>query len=119
MKKYRDLLQIDGDFYRLINPFEKGDAAWIVVSQDKTEAVAAFYQRLNKINGSWLKLKLEGLDGDKLYEVSCHTVSEPELKSYKAYGDELMNIGIVIDRGTLDNEGGDFASLLFTIKESI
>jgi alpha-galactosidase len=119
MKKYRTLLQIDGDFYRLINPFEKGDAAWIVVSQDKTEAVAAFYQRLNKINGSWLKLKLEGLDSDKLYEVSCHKVSDPDLNTYKAYGDELMNIGLVIERGILDNEGGDFASLLFTIKESI
>jgi alpha-galactosidase len=116
MKKHRNLLQIEGDFYRLINPFEKGDAAWMVVSQDKTEAIAAFYQRLNRINASWLRLKLDGLDKDMCYEVTCHAVSEPDLKSYKAYGDELMNIGIIIDRGTLDREGGDFASLLYTIK---
>jgi alpha-galactosidase len=116
MKKYRNLLQIDGDFYRLINPFEKGDAAWCVVSQDKTEAVAAFYQRLNKINASWLRLKLEGLDEEKLYEVTCHTVSYQTIEPYKAYGDELMNMGIVINREVLDHEGGDFASLLYTIK---
>ena len=35
MKGYRELIQIDGDFYRLLSPFEGNDTAWMVVAQDK------------------------------------------------------------------------------------
>ena len=61
MKKYRNLIQIDGDFYRLLSPFEGNETAWQVVSQDKKESIAMFYQKMNKVNGSWLRLKTEGL----------------------------------------------------------
>lgn len=71
MKEYRELIQVEGDFYRLQNPFAGNEAAWIVVSRDRTRAVAAFYQRLNKVNASWLRLKLAGLSKEALYEVSC------------------------------------------------
>ena len=69
MKKYRRRIQVEGDFYRLLSPFKGNETAWIVVSPDKNQAVAAFYQRLNKINASWLRFRLEGLDKDTLYEV--------------------------------------------------
>lgn len=134
MKEYRELIQVDGDFYRLLNPFEGNETAWMVVSQDKTQAVAALYQRLNKVNASWLRLKLEGLDPDAKYQVSCdltpsssfdtelakrygYDTEENQVKTYEAYGDELMRAGIPVDRQELNKKGGDFASLLYTIKK--
>lgn len=134
MKEYRELIQIDGDFYRLLNPFEGNETAWMVVSQDKTQAVAALYQRLNKVNASWLRLKLEGLDPDAKYQVSCdltpsssfdtelakrygYDTEGNQVKTYEAYGDELMRAGIPVDRQELNKKGGDFASLLYTIKK--
>ncbi|MBS5324058.1 MAG: alpha-galactosidase [Lachnospiraceae bacterium] len=112
MKKYRKLIQVDGDFYRLLSPFKGNETAWMVVSQDKKQAIAAFYQRLNKVNASWLRFRLEGLDKDMLYEIKC------EEKVYQAYGDELMYAGIPIDRERLNKNGGDFASLLFVLQEA-
>ena len=134
MKEYRELIQVDGDFYRLLNPFEGNETAWMVVSQDKTRAVAALYQRLNKVNASWLRLKLEGLDPDAKYQVSCdltpsssfdtelakrygYDTEGNQVKTYEAYGDELMRAGIPVDRQELNKKGGDFASLLYTIKK--
>ncbi len=119
MKKYRELIQMDGDFYRLVNPFEGNDTAWMVVSQDKKEAVAAYYQRLNKVNASWLRFKLDGLNPEALYEVAYYA-GRPDTQQevvLKAYGDELMYAGIVIDREELNRNGGDFASVLYTLKE--
>jgi alpha-galactosidase len=90
----------------------------MVVSQDQTEAVAAFYQRLNKVNASWLRLKLDGLAPDMRYEVTYHS-GRPDVQPeviLTAYGDELMNMGIVIDRNELYKNGGDFASVLYTLK---
>ena len=132
--EYRELIQIDGDFYRLLSPFEGNDTAWMVVAQDKTQAVAGFYQRMNKVNASWIRLKLQGLDADMLYEVSCDLAPSASyddslakiygirteknmVKTYRAYGDELMQVGIPIDREDLNKKGGDFASLLYTLKE--
>lgn len=134
MKEHRELIQMDGDFYRLLSPFEGNETAWMVVSSDKIQAVAAFYQRLNKVNASWLRLKLDGLDANTKYEVSCdmapvasydakiaeaygHKTEEDSVKTYQAYGDELMSAGIPIDREELNKKGGDFASLLYTLKK--
>ena len=115
MKKYRNLIQIDGDFFRLLSPFKRNDTAWQVVSQDKKESVVMFYQKLNKVNASWLRLKLKGLKEDRLYQVS---LSGTPGKDYKAYGDELMYGGIPVDRTELDRRGGDFASLLYVLQEA-
>ena len=134
MKEHRELIQMDGDFYRLLSPFEGNETAWMVVSSDKTQAVAAFYQRLNKVNASWLRLKLDGLDANTKYEVSCdmapvtsydakiaeaygHKTDGDSVKTYQAYGDELMSAGIPIDREELNKKGGDFASLLYILKK--
>ncbi len=134
MKAHRQLIQMEGDFYRLLSPFEGNETAWMVVSQDKSEAIAAFYQKMNKVNGSWLRLRLQGLCADTLYEVSCNMkpslvldeklaevygIQEDEeaFQVYRAYGSELMYAGIPIDRKELTKKGGDFASLLYTIKK--
>lgn len=133
MKKYRNLIQLDGDFYRLQSPFEGNDAAWMVVSQDKSTALALFFQRLNKVNASWLRLRLTGLKEHTRYRVCCSldgaqkdnaqldrvygTCGLPRQRVLEAYGDELMYAGIVISRDDLNRKGGDFASLLYTIEE--
>ncbi len=134
MKEYRELIQVDGDFYRLLSPFAGNDTAWMVVSQDKQTAVAGYYQRLNRVNASWYRLKLKGLCEDTLYEVSYDTTPDtpinPELeaaygiradndprKTYQAYGTELMYAGIPTDRDMLKRKSMDFASLIFEIKK--
>lgn len=125
MKKYRELIQVDGDFYRISSPFEKNDSSWIVVSKDKERALALYVQRLNKVNASWIRLKLCGLDKETLYEVSYKDIDYSQcqkhkyyMKKYKAYGDELMNAGIPIDRQLLTHIGGDFASIIFEIEKA-
>ena len=40
------------------------------------------------------------------------------MKTYKAYGTELMYAGIPIDRNLLNRKSMDFASLLFIIKQA-
>lgn len=115
MKQYRELIQVDGDFYRILSPFKGNETAWQVVSQDKSQSIAMFYQRLNKVNGSWLRLKLKGLQKDMLYKV---TLTSDEEKSYKAYGDELMYAGVPVDRELFNEKGGDFTSLLYVIEKT-
>lgn len=135
MKENRQLLQIDGDFYRLRSPFKGNETAWMVVSPDRTRAIAAFYQRLNRVNGSWERLRLRGLDPDKAYEVRFDTTPGPgvplEILAFYGYdtgagstrqtlrlhGSTLMQAGIPISRQLLTMKGGDFASLLFEIRE--
>lgn len=135
MKKYRQLIQVDGDFYRILSPFEGNETSWMVVSPDKKEAIVGFYQSLNKVNGSWLRLRLKGLAPEKLYNVTVDLSSTQELDpimmliygikadsmqemTFQAYGDELMNAGLVINRLWLDIKGGDFSSLIYTLKEA-
>ena len=60
-KEYRQLIQF-GDFYRLKSPFEnQGDAAWMVVSQDRETATLASYKVLATPNPGLKKLRLQGL----------------------------------------------------------
>lgn len=108
-KEHRRLIQ-QGTFYRLINPFEQEDASWIVVSEDKKEAVALFFQRSNKVNADFLRVKLTGLMEDALYELSYLNIK------MQMYGSELMYAGIPIDRKILTRLGGDYASILFDLK---
>lgn len=134
MKQNRELIQVDGDLYRLRNPFKGNETAWMVVSRDKSRAVAAFYQRLNKVNGSWERLRLQGLDPDKLYEVRCDVTPHPDVPAQilamygfdintdrvwktRMHGSTLMYAGIPVNRLYLSLKGGDFASLLFEIRE--
>lgn len=108
-KKNRTLIQ-QGKFYRILSPYEGNDASWITVSEDQTEAIALYYQCLNKVNVSFLRIKLAGLSEDTKYLV---TYLDKELK---AYGSELMYAGIPLDRNLLTENGGDFTSILFHIK---
>ena len=130
MKRHRELIQIDGDFYRISSPFEHNETGWMTVSQDRKSALALYAQTLNKVNASWVRFKLKGLDPDTKYRVRYEIVEEPrdffiygmeptegkvETREFLAYGDELMNIGIIVDRIDFFKLGGDFAAFLYEI----
>lgn len=113
MKEYRRLLQF-GTFYRLSSPFENNVTAWMVVSEDKKEAVVGWYRILNLSNGPYTRLHLQGLNPDFAYQNSA------DGDCY--YGDELMNLGLITTDAsageiTADVEPGcDFDSRLFILK---
>ena len=111
MKKYRRLIQF-GTFYRLQSPFEHNESAWMVVSEDRKQAIAGFYRTLSRANCHFSKLRLQGLDPDLLYRVNGEELF---------YGDELMNSGLVTSDGISGKTGdnvlppSDFFSRLFLL----
>lgn len=108
-KENRKLLQM-GTFYRLHSPFEKEGnvTSWMVVSDDKQEAMVGRYQVLGKPNAGYERLLLKGLNAEQQYEIEGFSGS--------FYGDELMNAGIQLDQtvsGSL--QWGDFSSQIFKL----
>lgn len=86
-KKIRKIIQY-GDLYRLRNPFEGNNAAFIYVSPDKNEAFAAYFNILSVPNPPLEYLRFDGLDADRQYE---------EIGSGRIYGgDELMFSGLPV-----------------------
>lgn len=111
VKKYRELLQY-GTFYRLENPFEGNLTAWMVVSEDKKDAIVGWYRILNTVNAPFTRLRLKGLSPD-----ICYTL-EDDGASW--FGDELMQIGLITSDASVDDlgcpeTGGDFDSKLFVL----
>ncbi|QTM99124.1 alpha-galactosidase [Sediminibacillus dalangtanensis] len=106
-KEKRSLIRT-GRFYRLLSPFDGNETAWMVVSNDQSEAIVGYYKVLAKPNDKFNRIKLQGLDPDKRYLINNNPVDH--------FGDELMNIGILLKR----NETGypqDFNSEVFVLKE--
>ena len=81
----RETIQF-GQLYRL----KKTTNTWAAnyVSQDKDQAVFTFIKILAKPEAPLLHVRLKGLDPDALYE--CPKLGET------FYGDELMNIGLIM-----------------------
>ena len=113
MKKYRSIFQY-GTFYRLKSPFEGNIVSWMVVSEDKSQAIVGYYKILNDINCEYRRLYLPGLEADTLYNV------QEELGSYLGNftGDELANIGLVTTDASAgqNQETTDFYSKLFILE---
>ena len=115
MKKHRRLIQF-GTFYRLVSPFEgTGNVTvWMVVSEDRREALVGYYRTLEPVNAAYQRVKLRGLNPDTRYHVS---VNETE-----HYGDELMNAGLIVsdeasgnNKETYNGTNGDFQSRIYHI----
>ncbi len=108
MKEYRGLFQY-GTLYRLQSPFEKNIASWMVVSEDKKQAIVVMYKTHKTPNIGMETIKLQGLDENLVY-----TINDKE----KLYGDFLMERGL----GTMDADepwykaDGDFTSRMFILK---
>lgn len=114
-KEYRELIQ-KGTFYRLLSPFEGNFTAWAVISEDKKTVIAGVYRILSEANGAYRRIRLHGINADYKYSV------EGGKSKYYAYGDELMNYGMI----TSDYSAGevkddsprcrDFESRIFILK---
>lgn len=109
MKKHRKLLQY-GTFYRLANPFEEDRAAWIMVSENREEAMLGYYRILGSPNKPWNRIRLKGLEEDSLY---C--INGDFNKVY--YGNELMNAGLMIAHTGVRESDFDFTSELYYLKK--
>ncbi len=101
VKKYRKLLHT-GTFYRLLSPFDGNITAWMVVSEDKKHAVAAYYKVLNDINCEFRRIRLQGLD-----DAVCYRATDEFGRSESFYGAELMQIGLVATDSSAGQAIGD------------
>lgn len=116
VKKYRELIQ-KGTFFRLQSPFENNISAWMVVSEDKKEAIVAYFKILNDINCSFRRMKLHGLDENLLYSIKGSNNSH--------YGSELMNLGLITtdpSAGQVLDEGEtctDYWSKIYVLKAEV
>lgn len=109
MKKHRRLIR-QGRFYRLKSPFADSESAWIVVSEDRREALAGYYRMAKTPNGPWKRLYLAGLEKSGKYMI--------EGKEEQIFGgDELMNAGMVISDQDLCADGGDYSSAVFYLRQ--
>lgn len=113
-KENRSLIA-GGDFYRLCSPFETNFAAWETAASDGTRALVTVTRILSEINGPYRRLPLRGLLEDQNYHI------ESRFLSYDAYGDELMQYGLMLEDKSsgqiIDGSGGcqDFLSVLYEI----
>ena len=116
VKKYRELIQ-KGTFFRLQSPFENNISAWMVVSEDKKEAIVAYFKILNDVNCSFRRMKLHGLDENLLYSIKGSN------NSY--YGSELMNLGLITTDPSAGQvlDGGetctDYWSKIYVLKAEV
>ena len=102
-KKMQHLV-LEGDLYRIENPFESNFFAFAIVSKDKSEAHLTLYRSLNYANPHTYRLFMNGLDPNKLYYI-------PE-KNLMIHGETAMNVGLPISF-----HPSDFASVTLTFEE--
>ena len=102
-RRIEDLV-INGDLYRIDNPWYGNFFSEAVVSKDKKSAFLVCYRRLNKRGKGVHRVKMAGLDPKKKYYI-------PELEMILE-GATLMNVGLAPDY-----PNGDFASVMFHFEE--
>ncbi len=114
-KKYREIIQF-GDFYRLQNG---NYYSWMVVSKDRKTAILGYYKILATPSPSLKKIKLLGLDESTEYRCGDRTY----------YGDELMNVGMIlkpeyagqtekVNGKVIKTDKGDFTSQIYVFTDT-
>ncbi len=83
-KKNRGIVN-DGDYYRLLSPYETDYSAWMYVSGDQSRALLYFAAAALTPNPIPIRIKLQGLDGDRLYTVNHETYTGRTLMNYGVY----------------------------------
>ncbi|WP_077611564.1 alpha-galactosidase [Clostridium sp. Marseille-P2415] len=111
MKRFRSLIH-EGDFYRLLSPFEGTETSWMAVSPDQKKALVGYYREKQPVNIGYRRLKLSGLGENIEYRISDRSTTH--------YGDELMQTGLTISDTptgiyTPDIDQGDYQSRLFLL----
>jgi alpha-galactosidase len=120
-RDHRALLQ-RGRFVRLRSPFEGdgNETAWMVVSDDRREAIVGFYRVLNRPAPGVDRLPLRGLDPDLDYRISIWPASDDAVARANAItrrGDDLQANGLLFDVERFEAAGnGDFWSRLFVLE---
>ncbi len=106
IRQYKDLRTFvpSADMYRLLSPFDGNHTAWMFVSKDGNDIFAAYFEILCEVNPGIRRMKFTALDPDTVYEVVG------EGCCYR--GDELMEIGLVVDCF------GDFQSRTWRLKKN-
>ncbi|CAM2936669.1 alpha-galactosidase [Rariglobus hedericola] len=94
-KQIRPLL-LTGDLYRLKNPFESQEAAWMIVAADASQALVTHVSVLSEPNAPHRYLKLRGLDPKKNYRVRLD-----EIETVMA-GDVLLHSGLHVPGASAD-----------------
>ena len=118
MKQYRELIQF-GTFYRLLDPFAGNEAAWMVVSPDRKQALVGYYRLMAKTCTPFTLTRLQGLLPEAEYEVLVE--GRQAMGSFT--GSELMAAGLVTtdescgEQKTAEKVAcGDFYSRLFVLQ---
>ncbi|QGQ44406.1 alpha-galactosidase [Metabacillus sediminilitoris] len=114
-RKHRSLIR-DGDFYRLLSPFENNETAWMIVSKNKKEALVGWYKVLATPNPKKEQVViLKGLDEKMFYNIDG--------KEESFYGDELMFRGLSLptefngSNRNIAKRGGDYQSVIYYLRE--
>lgn len=122
-KRHRKLLQF-GEYYCINNVFDDKDIySYIVVSQDKTQAMFTLIERNGHANVLPKRYKLKGLAPDKTYKLTMRKQENVEAEktfTFTAKGDMLLNYGLDFDivGQTKDNEQfGGLTSRMYYIEE--
>ncbi|MDR0538000.1 MAG: alpha-galactosidase [Tannerellaceae bacterium] len=97
-KRLKSLI-FDGDFYRLLSPYENNHAAVAHVSKDKSKALLFAYDIHPRYAEKLLPVKLQGLDASRMYKVEeinlvPGTHSHLRENGKTCSGDYLMKIGL-------------------------
>ncbi len=118
-KKWRKVLQF-GDYYRTDSVFEGEAGGWIVVSKDKSEAVASVALTGRRSNAIPFRARFRGLDPDTLYRVRSRPQKWAEDISFTAYGDALCNgnlrLGCLFNAEEVSRFSGAVITRMFTIE---
>lgn len=101
-KHIRPLVQF-GDMYRLLSPFEGNETAWMIVSEDKTQAMVAYFRVLAEPNAPLKTLRLKGLNPSFDYQIAGLQGEYP--------GDHLLYAGLPVS-----GLHGDFQSKIWLLE---
>lgn len=115
-KSYQGLM-MQGNFYRL-ETNDSNRVAWMVVSQDQSEALVGYFQLLAQPNPTYQRLKLRGLKADVSYKV------QEKQSEILRFGRDLETVGLLLNENYLGREAeywsremlGDFSTKLFYLK---
>ncbi len=102
-RRMQDII-LEGDLYRIDDPFKSNYFSEVVVTKDRSRAVFCVYRRNSLANEYTKRIRLSGLDKDKMYRI--------EKLGITASGASLMNVGIAPKLKL-----GDFISEMYLLTE--
>ena len=99
-REHQELIR-EGDYYRLSNPFQDNFAAWMVVSDDRSQALVSVIRLTAEANPPAAYVTLKGMEEDAFYR---------EKTTGKVYpGAALMEAGILLPAAVSEYEAYQIA----------